>query len=203
MNHFIEVFENALSSEDCKYIINYMNNECVLKPGVMPVSRFPKKNEVWKERKDDFEKLMNIEGRRSEDLGLTADDDQTNTIIRLNLIKCIDKYIDIHPQLLEIEGWNYYELYNLQKYEPGQGFHMMHCEHSHSKSTRIMAWMFYLNTVTDGGGTYFQNYDLTMNAVEGRCVIWPAYWTYFHKGIVSKTETKYIETGWINFIDSV
>ena len=69
-------------------------------------------------------------------------------------------------------------------------------------SHRVLAWMFYLNTITDGGGTYFDNYDLTMNAVQGRCVIWPAYWTHMHKGIVSKTETKYIATGWMNYIDS-
>ena len=62
--------------------------------------------------------------------------------------------------------------------------------------------MFYLNTVKDGG-TYFENYDLSLEAVEGRLVIWPAYWTHFHRGIVSKTETKYIATGWFSFVDSV
>ena len=61
--------------------------------------------------------------------------------------------------------------------------------------------MFYLNTVNDGG-TYFDNYDLTMNAVKGRCVIWPAFWTHMHKGVVSKTETKYIATGWISYINN-
>ena len=66
-------------------------------------------------------------------------------------------------------------------------------------ANRILAWMFYLNTVTDGGGTYWDNYDLTMNAVKGRLVIWPAYFTHFHKGIVSKTETKYIATGWFQY----
>ena len=85
MKNFIEVFDNALSKEQCKSIIDYMNNDCVLKPGVMPVSRVPKINDVWKERKDDWEKLMNI-----------TDDDENNNIIRFNLIKCIDKYIDIN-----------------------------------------------------------------------------------------------------------
>ena len=79
----------------------------------------------------------------------------------------------------------------------------MHCENADPiTSNRILAWMFYLNTVKDGG-TYFENYDLSMEAVEGRLVIWPAYWTHFHKGIVSKTETKYIATGWMSVIDSV
>ena len=59
--------------------------------------------------------------------------------------------------------------------------------------------MFYLNTVTDGGGTYWDNYNLLINAVKGRLVIWPAYFTHFHKGIVSKTETKYIATGWFQY----
>ena len=53
--------------------------------------------------------------------------------------------------------------------------------------------------VRDGGGTYFENYDRTIDAVEGRCVIWPAYWTHFHNGVVSNTQTKYIATGWYMF----
>ena len=44
--------------------------------------------------------------------------------------------------------------------------------------------------------TYFENYDRITDAVEGRCVLWPPYWTHFHKGIVSNTQTKYIATGW-------
>jgi hypothetical protein len=59
-------------------------------------------------------------------------------------------------------------------------------------------WMIYLNDVTKGG-TYFDNYDLTFDAVEGRLLIWPAFWTHFHRGIVSKTETKYIATGWFSY----
>ena len=47
--------------------------------------------------------------------------------------------------------------------------------------------------------TYFTDYDLTMDAVEGRCVIWPAFFTHTHRGIVSKTETKYIATGWFQY----
>ena len=47
--------------------------------------------------------------------------------------------------------------------------------------------------------TYFTDYDFTTNAVEGRCVIWPAFFTHTHRGIVSKTETKYIATGWFQY----
>ena len=33
--NFIEVFDNALSTEDCKYIIDFMNTEGVLAPGMV------------------------------------------------------------------------------------------------------------------------------------------------------------------------
>ena len=42
-------------------------------------------------------------------------------------------------------------------------------------------------------------YGRIVDAVEGRLVIWPAYWTHIHCGIVSKTQTKYIATGWFEF----
>ena len=60
--------------------------------------------------------------------------------------------------------------------------------------------MIYLNTVTDGGGTKFPQYDLVTDAVEGRVVLWPSGWTHFHHGVVSMTETKYIATGWYSFV---
>ena len=59
--------------------------------------------------------------------------------------------------------------------------------------------MIYLNTVTDNGGTRFEVYDKELDAVEGRLVIWPAYWTHTHHGIVSETQEKYIATGWYSF----
>ncbi len=58
-----------------------------------------------------------------------------------------------------------------------------------------------MNTVTEGGGTRFDNFDMTVDAVEGRMVIWPPYWTHFHQGVVSNTQTKYIATGWYSFFD--
>ena len=61
-----------------------------------------------------------------------------------------------------------------------------------------MVWMIYLNTVTKDGGTYFSNYDKTINAVQGRLVIWPAYWTHTHRGVISTEQIKYIATGWFD-----
>ena len=143
----------------------------------------------------------------SSEMGIDIQDkNPINDIIGISLHHQIEKYKELHPQLAKIERWGVRERYNLQKYEPNQAYFGLHCENAgpgYIGVTRVLAWMIYLNTVIDGGGTYFDNYDLTMNAVEGRCVIWPAYWTHMHRGIVSKTESKYIATGWYSFIDNV
>ena len=69
----------------------------------------------------------------------------------------------------------------------------------------------YESTTSYGGGTrqgpgsiidasrYIELYDQEFDceAREGRLVMWPAYFTHMHRGIVSKTSTKYIVTGWI------
>ena len=184
MKNFIETYDNALSQEECKYIIDYMNTGDRLKPGVV-------QSGVEKDIKDSFDMRLNFNN-----------DNKVNSIIFNALCNCLRLYIKKHSQLHKIAPWTIFPIYNLQKYNPLQGYHLLHCENCNPSaiaSHRIMAWMFYLNTVTDGGGTYFDNYDLTMDAVEGRGVLWPAYWTHLHKGIVSQTETKYIATGWVSY----
>ena len=187
---FIEVYNDALTKEQCEKIIDFINSSD-LTPGLVQT---PLKADLIQSEKDSW------------DISLNADDTsiEINDLIFKSLTRCIQDYKKQHPQIDQLATWRYCQEYNLQKYNPGQAYHSIHCENMNPKSSlRILAWMFYLNTVTDGGGTYFDNYDLTMNAVQGRCVIWPAYWTHFHRGIVSKTETKYIATGWFSFVDSV
>ena len=184
MKNFIEGYVNALTSEECETIIDYIN-QVELKPGKV---KEPNTGEdiVHKEMKDSSDVIMNLE-----------EEGEVNEIILNSLKKCISLYTKKHPQMNNIDYWEVDHIYNLQKYNPGQCFASSHCENaSIVTSYRVLAWMYYLNTVKDGGGTQFDNYEIAVEAVEGRCLIWPAYWTHFHHGIVSKTETKYIATGW-------
>jgi hypothetical protein len=90
--------------------------------------------------------------------------------------------------------------FNLQKYEPGEGFYSWHCERSHGPtSTRMLVWMIYLNDVYDGG-TEFLYQKHTEKAEAGKLLIWPPDWTHTHRGQISYTKTKYILTGWFDFI---
>lgn len=193
MKNFIEVFDNALKPEECKSIIDFMNQDGMLNPGCVITKEGEEVNSKYK---DDLEVTLiadtipqlKTEGQLKVD-----------TLIGQRLSIYTTEYVNVHTQLSGIAGWTVHSRYNLQKYNPGQGYYTSHCENGTPQtSDRILAWMFYLNAVPDGG-TYFDNYELEMEAVEGRLVIWPAYWTHFHRGIISETETKYIATGWHTF----
>jgi hypothetical protein len=59
--------------------------------------------------------------------------------------------------------------------------------------------MIYLNDVTDGGETEFPTQNIKFQPRAGDILIWPAYFTHPHHGITSRTQTKYILTGWYIF----
>ena len=128
---------------------------------------------------------------------------EPDKILASRLLPHIEQYRKAFREVDNVSVWELEALYNLQKYNPGQGYHAPHCENMDGPSPRILAWMVYLNTVNDKGGTYFTNYDVTTDAVEGRLVIWPAYWTHTHHGVTSETETKYIATGWYEFKNKI
>ena len=133
----------------------------------------------------------------SKDITLYFNDETIPSIIIANIIKAkTSVYLDTYRSTDIVDSFSVEMGYNLQRYNPGQGYHVVHCENYGRGIERVLAWTLYLNTVTDGGGTYYPEYDKTVDAVEGRLCIFPAFWTHAHKGIVSNTETKYIATGW-------
>ena len=110
----------------------------------------------------------------------------------------IGKYVFRHQQAFQkMDDFRLDTLFNMQRYEPGEAFFGWHCERAGMPASgRVLVWMAYLNTVTDGGGTqlYYQNH--IEQPEQGKLLIWPTDWTHLHRGIPSLTETKYIFTGW-------
>jgi hypothetical protein len=118
----------------------------------------------------------------------------------------IENYKIKFPWSVAYASWKIIEGANIQYYKPGAGFKHWHCERgcaSAPQSTRHLVWMTYLNDVEDGGGTEFFHQNIIVNAKKGLTLIWPADWTYTHRGIVSPTTEKYIITGWLNYVDSI
>ena len=89
---------------------------------------------------------------------------------------------------------------HIQYYKPNQGYPGLHYERDSSESSeRELVYMLYCNTVKNGG-THFPNQNKTLKANKGDLYIWPAGFTHSHQGVISKTEEKYIVTGWLNIL---
>ena len=123
------------------------------------------------------------EVKKSTDISYRTTNNCDTVSIILNTLELgINEYRNNYPDVDHIGSWTIDSLFNIQKYKPNEAYFGSHCESASIRSCkRVLAWMIYLM---------------------GRLVIWPAYWTHQHHGIVSETETKYIATGWHVFKDT-
>jgi hypothetical protein len=118
----------------------------------------------------------------------------------INLKQCVDLYTDIFPYSMG-KGHAVKETINIQRYPIGGGFKVWHSERASADDRirdRHLVFMTYLNDVDDGGTEFFHQ-KLTVKAEKGLTLIWPADWTYTHKGQISYTKEKTIITGWLSY----
>jgi hypothetical protein len=121
-----------------------------------------------------------------------------------NLKLCIDEYTKIYPYCNNYRSWGIVEHMNIQQYMPTGGYFQWHTERTGSEtliSSRHLVFMTYLNDVNNAGETEFFHQKLKIKPEKGLTIIWPADWTFTHRGIPSPTQEKYIITGWLNYVD--
>ena len=144
------------------------------------------------------------EWKTDTEIGFGDENDDDPWIYTDFVYPCIDEYKTKHPYIDTIDQWEVDSHYKMQRYRPGEGYHKLHCENEgmnpDGSYRRLLAWMVYLNDVTDGGHTEFPAQKKKFQPRRGDILIWPAYWTHPHRGVVSKTQVKYILTGWSIFI---
>lgn len=118
-----------------------------------------------------------------------------------HLRKCVDLYYEKFSSskissIYPVEG------FNIQKYPIGGGFKLWHHERMEIRFPEIarhFVFMTYLNDVPDGG-TEFLHQHIKIRAEKGLTLIWPADWTYTHRGEISYTTEKIIATGWLHLM---
>ena len=111
---------------------------------------------------------------------------------------CYQEYSEKFHILYHLHGCQY--TVNIQKNEPGQGYHIWHHEiEAKQAASRFLVSMMYLNTVVEGGETEFLYQHRRIQPKNGRVVLWPAQWTHTHRGNSPLKGNKYIATSWIHY----
>jgi len=86
---------------------------------------------------------------------------------------------------------------HFQYYKPGGGYHTWHCDAMGDYIDRHLVFILYLNDVPNGG-TEFLHQKYICEAKKGKILMFPAHFSYAHRGQISMTHEKYILTGWAN-----
>lgn len=153
-----------------------------------------------------------FQGMSSSGVDLSVKDSTDCYLLDKNLLnRYVQQLIDISKNYTEnfpfsnnYGAWGIIDYINIQRYNPSQAYYAWHTEranHLMPNSSRHLVFMTYLNTVDDGGETEFFHQGIKIKPQKGLTVIWPADWTHTHRGCPSTTQTKYIITGWFNFIE--
>ena len=169
----------------CDKLINYFND-----------SENKIVGEIW----ENNQRSVNPKTKESIDVRLNGDMDLSNEY-NYHLQDCVREYCKLYEYSTETTClWDSsIEVPNIQYYKPGGGFKIWHFENP-VFTKRLLVFMTFLNDVEDGG-THFLYQELTCPAKKGLTIIWPASWTHTHKGQISKTNEKYIVTGWYNLYE--
>ena len=177
---FIEQYPNALPDDLCNKFISLADETISVNPILNRSYPLASNNVTY--RKDWYMFTQNM-------LDLAG---PVNDILHKHLQQYIDKFMGAY-----YSGRYLAHYHKLQVTPPGGGFHNWHNEHSTAHSMdRIMAWMFYLNDIDNGGETEFLHQRVRLKPTKGTLVLFPASYTHCHRGNPPLSDTKYILTGW-------
>jgi hypothetical protein len=138
--------------------------------------------------------------------------DEINTILSNELTLNLKKYTE---QIEQGENYkkdkNYGQEFNhldpyvfidscfmIQKYDKQKGKYVYHNDSLVlSDKSRVITFLWYLNDITEGGETEFFGGSTRIIPEAGKILLFPALWTYPHRGNVPISSDKYIITGWL------
>lgn len=193
IENFIASFDNLVSKEDCKLLIDhfeYLHNINLSHP---------------------FRSYSNAPahmGRQDESIFLNQPEvyslhygDNIIDNLRDKIWQAYLEYVE-HFSIIQSNATHGIITLRLQKTPIGGGFHTWHCEHyDSSTSKRILVFQLYLNDVDEGGETEFLYQNKRIYAKEGTGLIWPAGFTHPHRGNPPISNDKYIITGWFEYFE--
>jgi prolyl 4-hydroxylase len=144
--------------------------------------------------------------KNSTDLSFSVGSPQLNTPCIINYLNELKNIITEYKLKYRYANedkasWAISEGFNIQKYLPGNRYSQWHSERGTVVNcTRHLVFMTFLNDIKNEGGTEFYYQKTKINPEKGLTLIWPSDWTHTHRGVTAPNETKYILTGWYNFI---
>ena len=154
----------------------------------------------WFEILDESKQLVHtkLEGHREFDEVNLNDFREQTLKMQLDVYKRFDDILERYKQDVKIHEKalpekSVWEEIRIKRYRTGRGNFLDHVDVGDSISARrFLVFFVYLNNVDFGGETEFPDLDLTISPECGTILVFPATWTFLHRGNVPISNDKYI-----------
>jgi hypothetical protein len=202
MNQYFFINKKSISKELCKKIIDFYHEDDGKYQGVTAGGL----NKNVKDTRDlniptnsenpNYEKWRNIHTFLEKELNKNVKE----------YVKNLDNNINSNHEK-ENTDENYFnfgnflsnESFMIQHYTKNKGRYIYHndftCDYV-NKKFRVITFLWYLNDVEEGGETEFWT-SHKIKPEAGKLLLFPACWTFPHRGTIPLSSDKYIITGWL------
>ena len=186
----VDIWENHLDSELCRDIIRrFENNTTCQYQGVV--------------NNGEGITSVNPSTKKCTELQISMHEHwkDIDEILFERFSDAVEKAREKHPGLASISGELQDEGYRIKRYLPdGTEMFKFHIDvNGYPQAHRQLVFMWYLNTVKEGGETVFHEQNIAVQPIEGRLVAFPPFWTHSHTANAPISEPKYVITGWLTF----
>lgn len=184
MEEFINIYENALTDQECDYLINLFekNKELIYEGGYGSVGGI----------------VVNKNIKICNEIYLSKLGNNIERDFNIKLEKYFIDYIKDKKGFSSLDINN--ESWRLKRYTKNEGFFDWHVDNV-PYITRVLAVIYYLNDVEEGGETLFKNGNRTISIKpkKGNLLIFPANFCFCHKGNIPISNDKYILVTFLRF----
>jgi len=150
---------------------------------------------------------VKLDTKQSIDLAISGVDawEEEDAIFYESLNRCSKEYVKEFQGMFSLDGpaEKFKDTgYQIQKTVPG-GFYKWHTDFSCTNgdnAPRYLTFIWYLNDIHEDGYTEFID-GTRIQPETGKLIMFPATWTYMHRGYPPKSEEKYICTGWLHTLN--
>ena len=181
LTDLIHVYENALEFEVCDFLVTSFDSASHLHES------------VENEGKPNFTQF-----------NLTENKDVTEELNKVHnhLIKKVFEYRDLYYEFVDSRVFpseHAFEQFRIKKYNTGgkDRFDTHVDVKNYSSARRFLSFMWYLNDVSEGGETVFD--DLIVNPKKGTLLIFPPLWMYPHRGNPPINNSKYLLSTYLHY----
>jgi len=188
MEKLIYLDNNSLPNELCDEIIEMFENENENKyEGVTAAG-------LNKNVKNTMDFVIPNNDKWNKILEVLTKELHRNLNLYINLLK-----MDLKDYNIFSKNFLYENSFQIQRYTKNEGKYIYHHDHDirfDQKDHRVITYLWYLNTVDEGGQTELWG-NTKIKPEKGKLLLFPASWTFPHSGLMPKSHDKYIITGWL------